>query len=754
MDPGRAMSAQQSTWDAARVKGTRIFEDDQQQPQNDSCKRPVGKRQLQTTSSKTTVANDQQQNDSCKTTVANDQQQNDSCKRPAATAERGSRVLQGGKNAQAFRLRQLKELEDETTRPTQPPLEMPPYTLEPECQTWLGELQKLASDVCVVTAAKATSLYTTLLPAKRIRLHAVSTDFLTPAKVRSFKFGGAGGVCVRVEWGEWPHSPSSVQAKLGCSYTALSRDAPALYGWVNRVWRLGTKTLRWSSDKQLCRFHVSAPASVQESYTRQFENLTSPLSQYLLRSIELEENMPSVFSDTFNAWAESLRADHKGGTNLFTTISGLVGNRCDTDFTATRLWSRVEEIWSSRLPDEDVDTLLARLRIARESTCEGEGIGCERGWFATMGKLHSLEVRRAISKLEEDVAAAMQKRGDKPWTVVNDAVLGKIQECWLGPLANSGIGLKTLTVAVVEEFGTPLLPVDTLVQKQLAPRIGLCTSVEAVDFEENGARLLVRVAWCLGVNELASPLATTMGKVTSSLELKFGPGKGRPHACGLADLLRRQQQMLKFSYVQAQQGEAVVGVVGDNIVAVECYVIQARIMRHLLSPYVTDFNVFDCPDGAILVSWAFQHQVLVLIHHLMHSAHYCRSTNFNRNEFVALWLDTELFADTELSKVVGEIRAVDVGEIRGCNRAAPVCRLEVDKSEPRYLNMFAPTKAADKGGLRLDSVRASVPRVELTNLALDYQRVQLDRPAIVAKRRRSRNRGGKRNKGKKKGKCV
>ena len=105
----------------------------------------------------------------------------------------------------------------------------------------------------------------------------------------------------------------------------------------------------------------------------------------------------------------------------------------------------------------------------------------------------------------------------------------------------------------------------------------------------------------------------------------------------------------------------------------------------------------------MLVSRAFENKLLVFVHCLLHGAHFCRSTNFNANEYFAVWFNTTPPLKLPDVEVGPSLMAVDVGTLRGSNPAAPVCRLEMDDSNYDYLNTFALLKSTDLG--RLSRVR-------------------------------------------------
>ena len=53
----------------------------------------------------------------------------------------------------------------------------------------------------------------------------------------------------------------------------------------------------------------------------------------------------------------------------------------------------------------------------------------------------------------------------------------------------------------------------------------------------------------------------------------------------------------------------------------------------MVNPYVNTGEAMSAPKGAVLVSYAFEDWILVLLHNCLHRAHYCASTNFHGNEY-------------------------------------------------------------------------------------------------------------------------
>jgi hypothetical protein len=184
-------------------------------------------------------------------------------------------------------------------------------------------------------------------------------------------------------------------------------------------------------------------------------------------------------------------------------------------------------------------------------------------------------------------------------------------------------------------------------------------------------------------------------------------------ACGLANRLQREAQMLALLYVRfgptRVAGELpdkpIVGLDGEKVVSFECYVIESDGLLRLLRPYVNfSISMTGLPRGAVLVSYAFRttcHSrwkgriLVVLLHNCcMQSAHYCASTNFHVNEYIAVWFDANGFANDPIARVgqvgnLNELVAVDIEDLRSNNWRRPVVRMQVASADhPTWLDKF------------------------------------------------------------------
>jgi hypothetical protein len=79
-------------------------------------------------------------------------------------------------------------------------------------------------------------------------------------------------------------------------------------------------------------------------YYAQFKNAAAPLLWFLRKTLNFDRQMDKVFSERFQVWRDKQQKGRQSGLHL--TIAGLLGNRSDSDDSATRgvcgrLWSRV-----------------------------------------------------------------------------------------------------------------------------------------------------------------------------------------------------------------------------------------------------------------------------------------------------------------------------------------------------------------------------------------------------------------------------